>query len=243
MPLKMVIRNVEFLLGEIEHLPFPNNTVDVIMSNCVVNLSTNKENVFNESFRVLKEGGRLAISDMVANKPLPQEMINNKELYCNCISGAITINELKNILAKAGFTDIVIEPQENSRMFIKDWVPGSMQKIMLYQQKLRLLNQRQDMITPKELFSLLSDETRLRCLVLLQKEGELCVCEISQIIGSIQPKMSRHLALMRNSGLVSDERRGQWVYYSLNPSLPDWAKRIIESTLENLRKKNLIVPI
>lgn len=118
-------RNVEFLLGEIEHLPLPNNTVDVIMSNCVVNLSTNKENVFNESFRVLREGGRLAISDMIASKPLPQEMINNKELYCNCISGAITINELKNILEKAGFTDIVIEPQENSRMFIKDWVPGS----------------------------------------------------------------------------------------------------------------------
>lgn len=118
-------KNVEFLLGEIEHLPLPNNTVDAIISNCVVNLSTNKESVFNESFRVLKEGGRLAISDMVASKPLPSEMINNKELYCNCISGAITINELKNILAKAGFTDIVIEPQENSRMFIKDWVPGS----------------------------------------------------------------------------------------------------------------------
>jgi len=92
------------------------------------------------------------------------------------------------------------------------------------------------MITPNELFSLLSDETRLRCLVLLQKEGELCVCEISQIIGSIQPKISRHLALMRNSGLVSDDRRGQWVYYSLNQSLPEWAKRIIESTLVNLMK-------
>lgn len=93
------------------------------------------------------------------------------------------------------------------------------------------------MMTPNELFSLLSDETRLRCLVLLQKEGELCVCEISQIIESTQPKMSRHLALMRNSGLVSDKRRGQWVYYSLNPSLPGWAKKIIESTLENLQKE------
>ena len=69
-----------------------------------------------------------------------------------------------------------------------------MQKIMLYQQKLKLLNQGQDDDTPNELFSLLSDETRLRCLVLLQKEGELCVCEISQIIGSIQPKISRHLS-------------------------------------------------
>ncbi len=93
------------------------------------------------------------------------------------------------------------------------------------------------MITPNELFSLLSDETRLRCLVLLQKEGELCVCEMSQIIGSIQPKISRHLALMRQSGLVSDERRGQWVYYSLSQSLPHWAKKIIESTLENLLKE------
>lgn len=93
------------------------------------------------------------------------------------------------------------------------------------------------MIASNELFSLLSDETRLRCLVLLQKEGELCVCEISQIIGSSQPKMSRHLALLRSSGLVSDQRRGQWVYYSLNPSLPLWAKKIIESILENLKNE------
>jgi ArsR family transcriptional regulator len=91
------------------------------------------------------------------------------------------------------------------------------------------------MMTPDELFSLLSDQTRLRCLILIQKEGELCVCEISQIIGSIQPKISRHLALMRSAGLVADERRGQWVYYSLHSSLPNWAKRIIESTVENLR--------
>lgn len=118
-------QNVEFLLGEIEHLPLPNDTVDVVISNCVVNLSTNKVNVFNEAYRVLKAGGRLAISDMVAYKPLPKEMIANAELYCNCISGAVTINELKDILSKAGFTDIVIEPDANSRMFIKDWVPGS----------------------------------------------------------------------------------------------------------------------
>lgn len=93
------------------------------------------------------------------------------------------------------------------------------------------------MMTPDELFSLLSDETRLRCLVLIQKKGELCVCELSQILGSIQPKISRHLALMRNSGLVSDERRGQWVYYSLDRSLPKWAQKIVESTLENLKNE------
>ena len=118
-------RNVEFLLGEIEHLPLPNNSVDVIISNCVVNLSTDKAQVFNEAFRVLKAGGRIAISDVVANKPLTKEMINNKELYCNCISGAIPINDIKQMLSKAGFIDIVIEPQKNSRMFIKDWVPSA----------------------------------------------------------------------------------------------------------------------
>ncbi len=118
-------KNVEFLLGEIEHLPLPDKTVDVIISNCVINLSTDKEQVFKESFRVLKDGGRLAISDMVAYKPLPQEMVKNKDLYCNCISGALPIDELKQILASSGFTDIVIETQEESRMFVKDWVPGS----------------------------------------------------------------------------------------------------------------------
>lgn len=93
------------------------------------------------------------------------------------------------------------------------------------------------MITPSELFSLLSDETRLRCLSLLQNQGELCVCEIHQVLGSIQPKISRHLALMRNSGLVSDERRGQWVYYSLNERLPKWTKQILETALENLKNE------
>ena len=117
--------NVKFLLGEIEYLPLPNNSVDVVISNCVVNLSTNKQQVFSEALRVLKEGGRLAISDMVAHKSLPKEMVENANLYCNCISGAITIDELKNMLLQAGFVDIAIEPQESSRMFIKDWVPGS----------------------------------------------------------------------------------------------------------------------
>lgn len=93
------------------------------------------------------------------------------------------------------------------------------------------------MITPQELFSLFSDETRLRCLLLIQKRGEICVCEISQILEMVQPKISRHLALLRQSGFVLDERRGQWVYYSLNPSLPRWVKKITEAMLENLRKE------
>lgn len=116
-------RNVEFLLGEIEHLPLPNSYIDVIMSNCVVNLSTNKFQVFSESFRVLKGGGRLAISDIVANKPLPPEILNNSKLYCACIAGALAVADLKDILQRVGFENIVIDVQESSRMFIKDWAP------------------------------------------------------------------------------------------------------------------------
>ncbi len=107
-----------------------------------MNLSTNKENVFNEAFRVLKDGGRLAISDMVAYKPLPPEMANHNELYCNCISGAITIQELKNILAAVGFTEILIEPQENSRIFVKDWVPNSDAENYVVSAKIKAVNPR-----------------------------------------------------------------------------------------------------
>lgn len=117
--------NVDFLLGEIEHLPLPDGSVDVIISNCVINLSTDKGQVFREAHRVLARGGRLAISDIVADRPLPPEMVANSELYCNCISGALPIAELTRMLREAGFHEISIEPQEGSRMFIKDWVAGA----------------------------------------------------------------------------------------------------------------------
>lgn len=116
-------QNVEFLLGEIEHLPLANSSIDVIISNCVVNLSENKEQVFKEAFRVLKEGGKLAISDIVADKPLPPEIANSSQLHCACIAGALTVADLKNILLKVGFESISVEVSEESKMFIKDWAP------------------------------------------------------------------------------------------------------------------------
>jgi len=91
------------------------------------------------------------------------------------------------------------------------------------------------MITPPDLFNLLSDETRLRCILLLLKEKEVCVCDLSSILESTQPKISRHLAVLRQSGLVLDERRGQWVYYSLHPDIPQWAHALLTSTFKNLK--------
>jgi len=85
------------------------------------------------------------------------------------------------------------------------------------------------------LFSALSNEVRLRCLILLQLEGELCVCELTHALALSQPMMSRHLALLRSSGLVTDRRAGQWIYYKINSELDDWVQQILQITAqENL---------
>ena len=117
--------NVEFRLGEIEHLPVADVSVDVIISNCVINLSPNKEQVFNDAFRVLKVGGRLAISDVVASAPLPDEIRNDKELLSGCMAGASPIEELKQMMHDSGFINIKISPKDESREFIKDWAPDT----------------------------------------------------------------------------------------------------------------------
>ncbi len=91
-------------------------------------------------------------------------------------------------------------------------------------------------MTPEGLFTLLSDETRLRSLVLLKEAGELCVCELSHILATQQPKVSRHLGLLRTSGLVLDERRGQWVYYRLNAHSEKWVETLLEAILGSLKK-------
>lgn len=104
--------NVEFRLGEIEHLPLSNDFADVIISNCVINLSPEKQQVFNEAFRVLKQGGRLAISDPVSLIPIPESNKLNMDLYCACVTGASSINALTEMLQSAGFSDIRITPQK-----------------------------------------------------------------------------------------------------------------------------------
>lgn len=86
-------------------------------------------------------------------------------------------------------------------------------------------------------FSALANEVRLRCLVLLQSQGELCVCELTHALELSQPMISRHLALLRDSGVVQDRREGQWIYYQINPALPEWMHAVLETTaLANVRK-------
>lgn len=117
-------RNVEFRLGEIENLPVADGVVDVIISNCVINLSPDKQRVFSEALRVLRPGGRLAISDVVATAKLPEELKNDMALYTGCMAGASFIDELESMLHQVGFERIRIMPKDESKAFIRNWAPG-----------------------------------------------------------------------------------------------------------------------
>ncbi len=120
---KSGIENVEFLKGEIEHIPLPDNSVDVIISNCVINLSANKDHVLAEAFRVLKPGGRFAVSDVVTRGAIPAEVCKNMLLWAGCVAGALEENDYQAKLARAGFEQITVEPTriyrvEDSRTFL-----------------------------------------------------------------------------------------------------------------------------
>jgi len=124
--------NVDFRLGEIEHLPIADNTADIIMSNCVINLSPDKQDVYEEAFRALKPGGRLAISDILATAELPDNIRNDLALVGACIGGAETIETTRALLDQAGFEDVRIEMNDHSRELIREWDPGKSEKATDY---------------------------------------------------------------------------------------------------------------
>jgi arsenite methyltransferase len=120
---KAAVDNVEFLKGEIEHIPLPDNSVDVIISNCVINLSSDKERVLSEAFRVLKPGGRFAVSDVVTRGEVPADIRRNMLLWVGCLAGALAESDYSAALSQAGFTSIDIEPTriydiEDARTFL-----------------------------------------------------------------------------------------------------------------------------
>jgi SAM-dependent methyltransferase len=116
--------NVEFRLGELEHLPIADNTADVIISNCVVNLVPDKAQVFRETFRVLKPNGRVAISDVVNIEALPPGLAGDQTLICGCISGAAPSTRIETWLTAAGFVDVRVTVKPESRDLIESWAPG-----------------------------------------------------------------------------------------------------------------------
>ncbi len=118
------VTNVEFLKGEIEHIPLPDGSVDVIISNCVINLSADKPTVFREAFRVLRPGGRFAVSDVVVRGAVPAEIKRSVELWAGCVAGALEESEFSSLLGEAGFENVTVEPTriyhvEEARAFLE----------------------------------------------------------------------------------------------------------------------------
>lgn len=122
---KVEATNVEFRLGEIEHLPVADDSVDAILSNCVINLSPDKGAVFREAFRVLKAGGRLAISDVVALQDMPPALAQSVEAMTGCVSGSAKVADLEKMLSEAGFEDVHIVPKPESSKIIAQCMPGA----------------------------------------------------------------------------------------------------------------------
>jgi ubiquinone/menaquinone biosynthesis C-methylase UbiE len=123
---KAGVGNVEFLKGEIEQIPLPSNTVDVIISNCVINLSADKDRVFAEAFRVLKPGGRLAVSDVVVRGEVPAAIRRSVELWIGCVAGALEERQYRDKLAAAGFEGIDLEPTRVYRVeAARDFLTGA----------------------------------------------------------------------------------------------------------------------
>jgi arsenite methyltransferase len=116
--------NVEFRLGELEHLPIADNTADVVISNCVINLVPDKAQVFREAFRVLKSGGRLAVSDVINIAPLPAELRADPALLCGCVAGAAPAERIEAWLSEAGFVEVRVTPNFESREMVESWASG-----------------------------------------------------------------------------------------------------------------------
>jgi len=122
---KVEATNVDFRLGEIEHLPVADDSIDVILSNCVINLSPDKAAVFRDAFRVLKAGGRLAISDVVALKDMPPALARSVEAMTGCVAGSAKVTDLEKMLGEAGFEDVRIVPRPESGAIIAQCMPGA----------------------------------------------------------------------------------------------------------------------
>ena len=129
---KMGVTNVEFRLGEIEHLPVADNGADLIMSNCVINLSPDKLQVYREAYRILKPGGRLSISDVLATAVLPAKIRNNLALVAACVGGAATFDDTKKMLTQAGFQNIKVTAHDNSRDLTRTWDPDKSENALDY---------------------------------------------------------------------------------------------------------------
>ncbi|MFW5994332.1 MAG: arsenite methyltransferase, partial [Halanaerobiaceae bacterium] len=230
------LTNIEFHLADIEDLPLEDNSVDVIMSNCVINLTPDKRAVYQEAFRVLKPGGRLAIADVLKNSEMPEEIKADINNYIECIAGAISKQKLENILAGQNYTEIEIKPKANTDEIVDSW--SDELKLSDYIFSAYITAEKPEIKFSLEEYAVLAgalgNAYRVEILKILAGQPEDDRCMVGSLVDQLpisQSTVSQHLKVLKEAGWIIGQTDGPRTCYCLNEETAARFKRLTEKLI------------
>ena len=235
--------NIDFYLADIEDLPLEDNTVDVIISNCVINLTPDKEAVYREAFRVLKPGGRIAIADVLKSKEMPEELMADIKNYIECIAGAITKAELEKILIELNYTDIEIKTKANSDEIVDSWSDEYNLSDYIFSSyitaskpgKSSKTSKPKPEVSPAEyakLANALGNSHRIEILKILAAQPADDRCMVGNLVDKLpisQSTVSQHLKILKEAGWIIGQTDGPKICYCLNDKTASQFKQLTDS--------------
>lgn len=233
------LNNIDFYQADIEDLPLESNSVDVIISNCVINLTTDKEAVYREVFRVLKPGGRLAIADVLKAKEMPDELMSDINNYIECIAGAITKAELKRILTELNYSNIEIKTKANSDEIVASWSDEYNLSDYIFSSYItanKPSNPERE-VAPEEyakLANALGNPHRIEILKILAVQPADDRCMVGNLVDKLpisQSTVSQHLKILKEAGWISGQTDGPKICYCLNDETANQFKQLTDSLL------------
>ena len=230
------LTNIDFYLADIEDLPLEDNTVDVIISNCVINLTTDKEAVYREAFRVLKPGGRIAIADVLKAKEMPEDLMVDISNYIECIAGAITKSELERILTELNYSDIEIKAKANSDEIVDSWSDDYKLSDYIFSSYITACKPELE-VSPAEyakLANALGNPHRIEILKILADRPADDRCMVGNIVDKLpisQSTVSQHLKTLKSAGWIIGQTDGPKVCYCLNDKTASQFKHLTDSLL------------
>lgn len=215
------LTNSEFHLADIEDLPLEDNSVDVIMSNCVINLTPDKEAVYREAFRVLKPEGRLAIADVLKKQEMPEELKSDINNYIECIAGAISKQELENILTDLNYTGIEIKSKTNSDEIVDSWSDDLELSDYIFSAYITAEKPAIEFLSEEyaRLAGALGNTHRIEILKILAAQPEDDRCMVGSLVDQLpisQSTVSQHLKVLKESGWIIGQADGPSICYCLN---------------------------
>ncbi|MGM0414732.1 MAG: arsenite methyltransferase, partial [Bacillota bacterium] len=215
------LTNSEFHLADIEDLPLEDNSVDVIMSNCVINLTTDKEAVYREAFRVLKPGGRLAIADVLKKQEMPEELREDINNYIECIAGAISKQKLENILAGLNYNEIEVKAKRNSDEIVNNWSDELRLSDYIFSAYITAKKPAVEFSAEEyaRLAGALGNAHRVEILKILAAQPADARCMVGSLVDQLpisQSTVSQHLKVLKEAGWIIGQTDGPRTCYCLN---------------------------